>query len=91
MSEEQFEEKMRSQENRVLIILGIFLAVIWVALIVIDVSGEGMNGFVYFIYGILNIGAFLVYFRSKAKKSQEKWIKTNLFEEEDEKKAKKTS
>jgi len=79
MSEEQFEEKMQSQENRVLIILGIFLASIWVVLIVIDVSGEGMNGFVYFVYGLLNIGAFLVYFRSKAKKSQEKWIKTEMF------------
>ena len=82
MSEEQIEEKMQSEENRVLIILGIFLTLIWVVLIVIDVSGEGMNGFVYFVYGILNIGAFLVYFRSKAKKSQEKWIKTSLFEEE---------
>ena len=91
MSEEQFEEKMASQESRVLIILGIFLALIWVVLIVIDVSGDGMNGFVYFVYGILNIGAFLVYFSSKSKKSQEKWIKTNLFEEEDEKKVKETS
>lgn len=83
MSEEQFEEKMQSEENKVLIILGIFLTLIWVALIIIDVSGDGMPGFVYFVYGILNIGAFLVYFRSKAKKSQDKWIKTSLFEEEE--------
>ena len=84
MSEEQFEEKMQSEESRVLIILGIFLTLIWVFLIVIDVTGDGLAGFIYFIYGIFNVGAFLVYFRSKNKKSQEKWIKTNLFEEEDE-------
>jgi len=85
MSEEQFEEKMQSQENRVLIILGIFLTLMWVILLVIDITGDGMPGFIYFLYGIFNIGALLVYFRSKNKKSQEKWIKTSLFEEEEEK------
>ena len=84
MSEEQIEEKLAAQENKVLIILGIFLGLIWVILIVIDITGEGINGFIFFIFGLLNIGAFLVYFNSKSKKSQDKWIKTSLFEENGE-------
>ena len=84
MSEEQIEEKLQTEESKVLIVLGIFLCLIWIILIVIDVTGGGMSGFVYFIYGILNIGAFLVYFSSKNKKSQDKWIKTSLFEENNE-------
>ena len=85
MSEEQIEEKMSAQENKVLIVLGIVLFAFWVVLIVIDITGEGLAGFIYFLYGLLNIGAFLVYFKSKSKKSQDQWIKTNLFEEKDEK------
>ena len=85
MSEEQLEEKMQAQENKVLITLGIVLFVFWVMLIVIDITGEGLAGFIYFLYGLLNIGAFLVFFRTKAKKNQEKWIKTSLFEEKDDK------
>ena len=84
MSEEQIEEKLQTQESKVLLVLGAFLGLIWIILIVIDVTGDGMPGFVYFLYGIFNIGAFLVYFSSKNKKSQEKWIKTSLFEEKNE-------
>jgi len=84
MSEEQIEEKLQTQESKVLLVLGAFLGLIWIILIVIDVTGDGMSGFVYFLYGIFNIGAFLVYFSSKNKKSQEKWIKTSLFEEKNE-------
>ncbi len=84
MSEEQIEEKLQSQENKFLIILGVILAVFWIVLIVLDLTGDGIAGFIYFVYGLLNIGAFLVYFRTKEKKSQEKWIKTSLFEEKTE-------
>ncbi len=53
----------------------------------IDISSEdGLAGFIYFIYGIINIGAFLIYFKSREKKKSTKWIKTSLFDEPDEKK-----
>jgi len=86
MSEEQVEEKMETEENKFLIMMGVFLGIIWVIFIVIDLTSDGLAGFIYFLYGLFNIGAFLVYFRSKEKKKQSKWIKTSLFNDKDEKK-----
>jgi len=88
MSEEQIAEKIQAEENKFMIILGAFLGVVWILLIAIDIWGGGLDGSLYFIYGIFNIGAFVFYTRSRNKKSQEKWIKTTLFEEIEEKKAK---
>ena len=62
MSEEQIEKKMKNEENSVLIIMGIVLGIIWVVLVVIDVVSEsGLAGFIYFFFGIINIGVFLLY------------------------------
>ncbi len=86
MSEEQIAEKIQAEENKFMIILGAFLGVVWIILIIIDVFGGGLDASLYFIYGIFNIGAFVFYTRSRNKKSQDKWIKTTLFEEIEEKK-----
>ena len=91
MSEEQIAEKIQAEENKFMIILGAFLGLIWIILIIIDVFGSGLHGSLYFIYGIFNIGAFVFYSRSRNKKSQDRWIKTSLFEEKDEKKENLTS
>ena len=87
MSEEQMEDKLETQENKFLIILVTFLGIIWIILMIIDFTSESIPGFIYFLYGLLNIGALLIYFRSREKKRQSKWIKTSLFEDRDEKKA----
>jgi len=86
MSEEQLEQKMDTEENKVLIIMGIVFGIIWVILLVIDLTGSAMSGFIYFLYGLLNIGVFLLYMKSKLKRSQDKWVKTSLFEERDDEK-----
>lgn len=87
MSEEQLEEKMESEESKVLIIMGIVFGLIWVILLLIDTLGtQPISGFIYFLYGLLNIGVFILYMRSKSKKNQDKWVKTSLFEERDEEK-----
>lgn len=86
MSEEQLEQKMDTEENKVLIIMGIVFGIIWVILLVIDLTGSDISGFIYFLYGLLNIGVFLLYMKSKLKKSQDKWVKTSLFEERDDEK-----
>ena len=91
MSDEQLAKKIQAEENKFLIMLGLFLGLVWIILIIIDVFGGGMDGSLYFLYGIFNIGAFIFYSRSRNKRSQEKWIKTTLYEEEDEKKANETS
>jgi len=92
MSEEQLEEKMESEESKVMIIMGIVFGSIWVIIFLIDILGtQRISGFIYFLYGLLNIGVFLIYMKSKAKKDQDKWVKTSLFEEQDEKKANITS
>lgn len=91
MSDEQLAKKIQAEENKFLIMLGLFLGLVWIILIIIDVFGGGMDGSLYFLYGIFNIGAFVFYSRSRNKRNQEKWIKTTLYEEIDEKKANKTS
>ncbi len=91
MSEEQLEEKMKIEENKVLIIMGIVFGAIWVILLVIDLTGTVISGFIYFLYGLLNIGAFLLYMKSQAKKNQDKWVRTSLFEENQEDNGNETS
>lgn len=86
MSEEQLEQKMDTEENKVLIIMGIVFGFIWIILLVIDLTGSVISGFIYFLYGLLNIGVFLLYMKSKLKKNQDKWVKTSLFEERDDEK-----
>ena len=84
MTEEQIAEKIQAEENKFMMILGALLGLVWIILIVIDVFGGGLDASLYFLYGIFNIGAFVFYARSRNKKSQEKWIKTSLFEEKNE-------
>ncbi len=87
MSEEKLQESMVSEENKVLIIMGIIFGVIWIILFVVDITSpiNGVSGFIYFLYGLLNVGVFLLYMKSKSKKDQDKWIKTSLFDEKEEK------
>ena len=78
MAEEQLEEKMEKEENKVLIILGSVLGVIWILLFIFSDSG-----FMFFLYGLINIGVFLIYIKAKSKKSQGRWVKSSLFEEKE--------
>ena len=75
MSEEQMEEKLETQENKVLIVLGVFLGVIWISFLVINFTVEGLPGFVYIIYGVINIGTLIVYFKIQRKEKIKKWLK----------------
>ena len=86
MSDEQLAKKLQGEENKFMIIMGSILGLIWVILILIDVFGGVIDGSLYFLYGIFNLGAFIFYSRARNKRSQEQWIKTSLFEEQDEKK-----
>ena len=78
MTEEQLKEKMEKEENKVLIILGTVLGVIWILLFALKASG-----FMFFLYGLINIGVFLIYIKAKSKKSQGRWVKSSLFEEKE--------
>ena len=87
MTEEQVAEKIQAEENKFMMILASGLALVWIILILIGVFGGGVDGSIYFLYGLFNIGAFIFYNKSRNKRAAEKWIKTNLFEDMDEKKA----
>ncbi|QEE15656.1 hypothetical protein DSAG12_01483 [Promethearchaeum syntrophicum] len=86
MSEEQIAEKMQAEENKFMMILASLLALVWVILIIIDIAGV-LDPSIYFLYGLFNIGAFIFYNRSRNKRASERWIKTTLFEDKEEKKA----